>query len=362
MFFHIRNFCLENNAKDIFSILKHKKIFPNDPIPSAGGLNQDGVAEKQTADLGEEGQPSDLLTPRLVNGPLKICALNSSFLVLMRAFPGILAILRRGRLPVESLAHQIQKVLNSKDLKGTDLLGVKYVLFKNHPHTVSYQPGETGGYAVESFEHMLEDFLKEVGGNKTWRHCRTVVEERGYPATCCSQNLQYEETATKDGVFMILKDTVAGQACSIQTSIDWWENNEQKAVRDVTCPTCSQKHTIQVVSMPTHMPSLLTLQFNPHAVTVTDINGEISWGGAAFTPIGAIHHDDGHFYASLRDGGRGKDWWRFDDFCSEDLWRRKYVEGQTLGSAGRSVHKLGEKIALLLLEKKDSVEGDEGQV
>ena len=323
-------------------------------------MHQDGVA--QTVDDGEEGQPSDLVTPRLVNGPLKICALNASFLVFLRHYPDILATIRRRRVPVDSLAHQIQKVINSRDMNGTDLLGVKNVLFKNHPGTVAYQPGETGGYAVESIEHLLVDFVKEVGGDNRWQHHRTLVEERGYPATCCNQNLQYEQSVTINGIFMIQRDTAAGQACSIQRSVDWWENKKQKKVREATCPTCSTSQAIQVVSTPTHMPSLFTLQFNPNAVTVTDVDGEISWGGASYTAIGVIHHDGDHFYASLRDGGREGDWWRFDDFCSESLWRRKYVGGQTLGGAGRNIHNLGEKIAFLLLEKKDSVEADEGQV
>ena len=332
-------------------------------------MHQDGVAQNQTAADGEEGQPSDLVTPRLVNGPLKICALNSSFLVFLRAYPGISAILRRHRLPVESLMHQIEKVLNSSDVKGTDLLGVKSVLFKYHPGAVAYQPGETGGYALESFEHLVHDFLKELRGDKDkdrWRHVRAVAEEIGYPATCCNQSMQYEERVNIDGVFMIQTGTAAGRACSIQSLVDGWENKKKKAVREVICPTCSEKHAIQVVSTPTHMPSLFTLQFNPHAVTVTDVNSEISWGGATYTPIGAIHHDDNHFYASLRDGGREEDWWRFDDFCAESLWRRKYVEGQTglatLGGAGRNIHNLEQNIGLLLLEKKDSVEADEVQV
>ena len=53
----------------------------------ADTVHQDGVAQNQTTADGEGGQPSDLVTPRLVNGPLKICALNSSFLVFLRAYP-----------------------------------------------------------------------------------------------------------------------------------------------------------------------------------------------------------------------------------------------------------------------------------
>ena len=331
-------------------------------LPS-GGAHEDRAAEGEVV---TDGEPTDFSTPRLVNGSLQICALNSSFQVFLRANPNISSVLRRNRLPgfEESLAYQFHKVLSSRASNGTDLLGVKSVLCKYHPSMEAYQPGATGGCALESFEHLVRDFMQEVGGDNRWFHSRKETGEENNLATCCGQPLQYEHKDEWPFVFMIAQNSASGRT-SLQSCVNRWEAKRSKKVRTATCATCSQEHAIQAVSMPEHMPTLFTFAFNPHSSTVSDVAEQISWGGVAYSTDGTIHHSDGHFWASLRERQEEVDcWWMVEDYCGRvDTWRRKYVEGQrglqTTGEGGRVVYKLEEKIVLLLLRRKDVV-GTEG--
>ena len=276
--------------------------------------------------------------------------------------------LRRIGLPglEESLAHQFKKVLASRASNGTDLLGVKSVLHKYHPSTNDYKPGAKEGCAVESFEHLVTDFMKEVGGDDRWFHLRKETVEENNPATCCSQRLQYEHNDKWPYVFLRATNSASGRT-TLQSCVDRWEAKRSKKVRMATCPTCSRQHEIQAMSIPEHMPTLFTLAFNPHPATVSDVAEEISWRGVTYRTVGVIHHGDGHFWASLRERQEEGDWWMVEDFCGRvDTWRRNYVQGQrglqTTGEGGRVIHKLDEKIVLLLLERKGVVGAEENQV
>ena len=276
--------------------------------------------------------------------------------------------LRRNRLPghEDSLAHQFHKVLTSRASKGTDLLGVKSVLYKYHPSIEAYQPGATEGCAVESFEHLVKDFMQEVGRDNRWFHSRKETEQENSPATCCSQRLQYEHKDEWPFVFMIAHNSASGQT-SLQSCVNRWEAKKSKKVRTATCTNCSQEHAIQAVSMPEHMPTLFTFAFNPHSANVSDVAEEISWGGVTYCTVGTIHHGDGHFWASLRERLEGRDWWMVEDYCDRvDTWRRKYVQDQgglqTTGEGGRVMHKLEEKIVLLLLQRKGVMDTETNQV
>ena len=334
-------------------------------LPS-GGAHEDRAAESEVV---TDEEPTDLVTPRLVNGALQICALNSSFHVFLRANPNITSVLRRNMLPgiEESLVYQFHKVLASRASNGTDLLGVKSVLCKYHPSMEAYQPGATGGCAQESFEHLVRDFMKEVGGDNRWGHSRKETGEENNPATCCGQPLQYEHKDEWPFVFMIAQNSASGRT-SLQSCVDRWEAKRSKKVRKATCPTCSQEHAIQAVSMPEHMPTLFTFAFNPYSATVSDVAEEISWAGVAYSTEGTIHHGDGHFWASSREHQEeGDSWWMLEDYCGRvDTWRRQYVQGQrglqTTGEGGRVMHKLEEKIVLLLLKRKGLVDTEENQV
>ena len=100
------------------------------------------------------------------------------------------------------LSFQIKKVLCSQDKQGTNLLGVKRILNKYHPDTLAYKPEERGGDALESFEHLVRDFIQETGciGNQ-WRHIRRVTEDKDYPDTCCGQDVKFSGSK-KSVVFM----------------------------------------------------------------------------------------------------------------------------------------------------------------
>ena len=310
-----------------------------------------------------------LVTPRLINGELKICALNSSFLVFLRAHPNIHSVLRTARRPgcEDTLVYQIQKVLICQDKQGTNLLGVKRVLSKYHPETIAYQPGEQGGDVLESFPHLVQNFLRETQDRlDRWRHSRTVTEEKGFPDACCGQNLTLSRTEDASFVCIPVQNTAEG-VCSIQRLIDKWERNEAKKVRETTCHTCSERKAIQALSMPQQMPQLFTVSFAPHASTVRDVTSKISWGGCTYRVIAVIHHGDDHFWVSVMDNRHEELWWMLDDYCNrEDTWMRRYVDGagglSTRPDGGLIVHKLNEKIGLLLLEKTGATNADKMQV
>ena len=312
----------------------------------------------------------NLATPRLLNGELNICALNSSLLVLLRAHPDIISLLRRNQLPgyEDSLAYQIQAVLGSRNLQGTNLLGVKRVLSQLHPNTPAYQAGERGGFALESMQHLVSQLAQETGTHDRWTHCRTVTEDKGHPPKCCGQILRFQATQKWDFVSIRATNTAYSHT-SVQSVVDRYEAQAEKKVVEATCPTCHQRHPIQAVSSPEKMPTFFTVEWSPHAATLTDVTREISWGGDVFEPCGSIHHGDNHFWASVREPNEAKTWWMLEDFCGVDAvatWRRKYVEGprgqETSPEGGLVVHKLNEKIGLLLLQKKDTVEIFEDQV
>ena len=288
-------------------------------------------------------------------------------MVFIRAHPDIASLLSGGNTE-ESLAYEIQKVLGSRELRGTDLLGVKRYLSQHYPNTLSYQAGEGGGYALEAMSHLVYRFAEETGAQDRWRHCRTVTEDKGHPPTCCGQILRYESTQKVD--LVTIRATITGyRFTSLQSVVDKFEEKMTKKVAEATCPTCNEKHLIQAVSLPEQMPTFFTVEWSPHAATLTDVTREISWGGAVYEPCGIIHHGDGHFWASLREPNDEQIWWMLEDFCGLDAvatWRRKYAKGprgqETSPEGGLVVHKLNEKIGLVLLEKKDAAEAVEGQV
>lgn len=313
----------------------------------------------------------NLATPRLLNGELNICALNSSFVVFLRAHPDIASLLRRERLRGigdDSLMYQIQEILGSRELRGTNLLGVKRYLSQHYPHAPAYQAEERGGYALEAFQHMVCHFVQETGTHDRWRHCRIVTEDRGHPPTCCGQILHYQSTEKMDAIIITATNTEYG-VTSLQSVVDRFEKKKRQKVVEATCPTCNEKQPIQAVSLPEKMPAFFTVEWSPYATTLTDVTLEISWGGAVFKPCGIIHHGDGHFWASVKEPDDEQTWWMLEDFCGLDAvatWRRRYGEGprgqETSPEGGLVVHKLKEKIGLILLEKKDAAESVDGQV
>ena len=308
-----------------------------------------------------------LMTPRLTNGELKICALNSSFLLFLKAHPSIRSVLQRDRQPGDEdcLSFQIQKVLCSQDKQGTNLLGVKRILNKYHPDTLAYKPEERGGDALESFEHLVRDFIQETGciGNQ-WRHIRRVTEDKDYPDTCCGQDVKFSGSK-KSVVFMATSNNTAERVYSIQEKVDLFERQETKAgVRGATCLICSEKKAIQAVSIPQQMPDMFVVTFAPHASTVRDLTSKISWGGSIYQTIAVIHHGDNHFWVSEMDNGHEELWWRIDDYCNrEDTWKRRYVDGvgglATSPDGGLIAHKLNEKVGLILLQKIVATDEDE---
>ena len=312
-----------------------------------------------------------MATPRLVNGALRICSLNSSFLVFLRAHPEIYSEFKRGRLlgmgtGENAMLRHIQKVLESRQSQGTDLLEVKEILSRHHPTTLAYQAEETEGYALETMRDLVTDFAAEIGNHDRWKHSRNVTEDKGYPPTCCGQILHYQSTDSTENVFIM---SPVSDNTTLQTTVDAWEEKQRRKMKETTCPTCLEQRPIQVLSSPEQMPTFFTVEWPQHASTVKDVTARISWGGATYKTIGIIHHGDGHFWASLKEPNDEQDWWRVDDFGGEDasaIWRRKYVKGvrgqETSPEGGLIVHKLQEKIVLLLLEKTDAVESDEDQV
>ena len=247
-------------------------------------------------------------------------------------------------------------------------MGVKRVLSQRHPNTPSYQAGERGGYALESMQHLVSDFAQETGTRDRWSHCRIVTEDKGHPPTCCGQILRFQSTEKRDFVSIRATNTDYSYT-SLQSVVDRYEEKQRKKVVEATCPRCNEKHAIQAMSLPEQMPTFFTVEWSPHAATLTDVTREISWGGEVFEPCGTIHHGDGHFWASMKEPNEEQRWWMLEDFCGLDAvatWRRQYGEGprgqETSPEGGLVVHKLNEKIGLVLLQKKDAAEAVEGQV
>ena len=303
------------------------------------------------------------VVPKLTNGSLKICSLNSSFVVLLRAHPDIVKMInnakqRQGRDEGQrKLFLEIEAVLTSK--QPTNLLGVKRFLHEHHQNEESYSEGSTeGGYAVDALRHMLEDLHQECGGDGRFRHIRLATDDKGDPPKCpqCRHNVAgFSDQRPRELTFLRWTPSVEG-AVNLQQLMDKYE--EMKAVSEgwTDCLSCGVQVKVRAVSELTEVPDKFFVESVCGATnTLGGLDEEVSWGGQKFKPTGILHYreDQTHYYASVKEGDQ---WWMVDDFCGEPAtWRRKYEKRRGVietGGRGLVIHRLDEYVLLVLLERK----------
>ena len=310
--------------------------------------------------------------PKLTNGSLKICSLNSSFVVLLRAHPDIVNMINNAKQREGTDEGRRKLVLEFEALlastQATNLLGVKRFLHERHPDEESYSEGSTkGGYAVEALCHMLEDFHQECGGDGRFRQIRLATDDKRDPPKCpqCRHNVAgFSDLRPRKLTFLRWTPSVDGPA-NLQRLIEKYE--EMKAVSEAwaSCLSCGEQVKVQAVSELTEVPGKFFLESVSGATnTLRGLENEVSWGGQVFQPTGVLHYreDQTHYYASVKQGDQ---WWMVDDFCGEPTtWKRKYAKRRGVletGGRGLVIHRLDEHVLLVLLERKLQTIIEEGE-
>ena len=318
------------------------------------------------------GQPSAFtvgVIPKLTNGSLKICSLNSAFVVLLRAHPDIGNMISNAKQQEgtdrgqKRLVLEVEAVLASQ--RPTDLQGVKRCLYERHQNEESYRERSTeGGYAVEALRHMLEDLYQECGGDGRFRHIRLASDDKGDPPKCpnCKRNVAgFSDQRPRELTFLRWTPPVDGTV-KLQRLVDKYE--EMKAISEAWtgCLSCGEEVKVRAVSELTEVPDKFFLEsVNGATNTLEGLDDEVSWGGQVFEATGILHYreDQTHYYASVKQGDQ---WWMVDDFCGEPAtWRRSYAKRrgvlETVGQ-GLLVHRLDKFVLLVLFERKMQLERD----
>ena len=333
---------------------------------SRNSEHHDDPVEEDLLDAREHHAFSIQLIPHLRNGPLKICHINASFVLALRAFPDVRRLVSHVNQQeetaegVHSLVSEIDTVLNST--QETDLLGLKRLLKERHPGEHAYDEG----YAQEVLHQLLEDMVKAFTGDNRFGHIRVETEDKGYPPRCCkcSQKLaSFCDNKVENMTFLTFQPLQNGTV-KLQQLIDKCEEEKRDCHVWTSCLNCGEQQKVRAVSELRVPPNKFFMESITGASnTVTGFDEDISWGLSYFEVSGVLHHDpaEEHFYASVREGHT---WWRIDDFCGDpNLSRKKYVKRRgVLETTSGVIQRLDRNILFVLLERKAEREVEESQV
>ena len=295
------------------------------------------------------------LVPHLRNGPLKICHINASFVLALRAYPDVRVLVSHAKEQeaaegVRLFVSEIETVLNST--QETDLLGLKRVLQETHPGEHAYDEG----YAQEVLHQLLEDMIKAFTGDSRFGHMRVETEDKGNPPRCCKcSHLLASFCDNKSGklTFLMFRPTQSGTV-KLQELIDKCEEEKRNCHVWTGCLNCGEQQKVRAVSELKVPPNKFLMESITGATnTVGGFEEDISWGLSTFEVSGVLHHDpdEEHFYASVREGSA---WWRIDDFCGDpNLSRKKYVKRRgVLETTSGVIQRLDRNVLFVLLEEK----------
>ena len=305
------------------------------------------------------------LVPHLKNGQLKICHLNASFVLALRAYPDLRALVSHfqrqetaGRML--SLVSEIEVLL--KSTQETDLLGLKRVLQEMHPGEHAYDEG----FAQEVLHQLLEDLDQTFTGDGRFGHVRVETEDKGTPPRCCKcRELLAPFSDDKPERLTILqcRPSPIGTT-TIQHLIDKYE--EENVVCNVWtgCLRCEEQQRVRAVSELKVAPNKWLMEFDHGATNaMRGFEEDVSWGLSTYEVTAVLHHSpvEEHFWASAWDGHT---WWRIDDFCGDpNISRKKYVKRRgVLETTGDIIQRLDSHVLFVLLEKKTEGDTEELQV
>ena len=311
--------------------------------------------EEDVPDAREHHAFSVELVPHLRNGSLKICHINASLVLVLRAYPDVRTLVSHAKQQeaaggVHSLVSEIETVLNST--QETDLVGLKRVLQERHPGEHAYDEG----YAQEVLHQLLEDMIKAFTGDRRFGYIRVETEDKGNPPRCfkCSQLLaSFCDNKSGKLTFLTFRPTQTGTVM-LQQLIDKCEEEKRDCHVWTGCINCGEQQKVRAVSELKVPPNKFLMESVSGATnTVRGFEEDISWGLSTFEVSGVLHHDpvEEHFYASVRDGHT---WWRIDDFCGDqNLSRKKYVKRRgVLETTGGVIQRLDKNVLFVLLEKR----------
>ena len=305
------------------------------------------------------------LIPYLRNGPLKICHINASFVLALRAYPDLGTLVSHARQKetsgeVQSLVSEIEAVL--KCTQETDLLGLKRVLQERHPGEHAYDEG----YAQEVLHQLLEDMIQAFTGDVRFRHVRVETEDKGNPPRCCKCRellTPFSDDKSQKLTSLTFRPKQTGTA-KLQQLIDKYEEEKRNCDVWTGCISCGEQQTVRAVSELKVTPNKVFMESISGATnTVGGFEEDLSWGLSTFKVSGVLHHDpiEEHFYASVHDGHT---WWRIDDFCGDpNLSRKRYVKRRgVLETTSGVIQRLDRNVLFVLLEKKTEGEVEESEV
>ena len=308
--------------------------------------------------------------PKLTNRGNKLCSLNASLLVILRAYPDIISMIEHRRRQEDMgetpFLDELGAVLSTR--MDTNLLGLRRVLRSYYPQEPAYAEESTvEGCAPEAMQRLVEVIRQECGGDRRFCHKRRVTEDKGQPPLCptCHGPLQeFSEITERDFTCAGATHVVGAHQVHLQQIMDDHEELERKKRVLTACLSCEQQHEVEGISEVIEAPEKLFIEASGAIMDLRGIAEDISWGGKSFEATGLLHHHQDHFYASIK---VGKEWFMFEDYCdNEDLWKRKYFERggsmETASDGTSTIHRLHEKVLLVLLERKRAPEEEEYEV
>ena len=307
--------------------------------------------------------------PKLTNRGNKLCSLNASLLVVLRAYPDIISVIERRRQQAVDgtpFLDELAAVLSTG--METNLLGIRRVLRGYYPREVAYaEESAVEGCGPEAMQRIVEVIQQECGGGRRFGHIRRVTEDRGQRPQCptCRKPLEeFSETKPRDFTCVGATHVVGAQQVHLQQIMDEHEAIERKEIAFTACLSCEQQHEVEGISEVIEAPEKLFIEASGAIVELRGITEDISWGGESYEATGLLHHHQEHFYASIK---VGKEWFMFEDYCgNENLWKRKYFDCggwmETASDGTSIIHRLHEKVLLVLLERKRAPEEEEYEV
>ena len=299
------------------------------------------------------------LVPHLRNGDLKICHINASFVLALRAYPDLRTLVANAKQQetasgLQSLVSQIEAVMEST--QETNLLGLKGVMKEMHPGEHAYDEG----YAQEVLHQLLEDMIKAFTGDSRFRHVRVETADKGNPPRCCKCRellAPFSESKLRNLTILRFRPTQTGTV-TFQQMIDKYEKEKRNCDVWTGCLKCGEQQKARAVSELKTMPKQFLMESTNGATNrVGGFEEDASWGVSTYKVTAVLHHNpvEEHFWASVFDGHV---WWRIDDSCGDpNISRKKYVKRRgVLETTGDVIQRLDQHVLFVLFERNPEEE------
>ena len=277
-----------------------------------------------------------LALPKLRNGKLKICALNTAFILFIASYPQVGYIIVNSGKPMEEtpLCQVTMDVISSMG-QPTDLKSMKQVLHKKYPSESFYEESNvTMGVAAEVFQHLIEAFVSELKDDT----------QNDFQSLTMSGEVKFTSISLSTREGDIVLPNVEGAGIDIQFNLDKWQECQGDQM-----------------SM-THLPEQFMVDFVDCKQTIARVTGDVHLATTAYKIVSVTHYNNDHYWTSIRSLTDGEEeWWKIEDYAGdESVWRQQYrkVRGKRVlqDRRGRTTFSLGENVLCLIYRRRATEE------